>query len=138
MDGFPAGVAVRLTGLNYDVLDYWAKTDFIAPSVAPAAGKGTQRVYSFRDLVALRVARELRDAGISVQALRQIVKKLKEGERIENPFAEERLIVAGDDVILTCDTDELVSVLRRHGQLYLTAVVNLANVVEELRTALAA
>jgi DNA-binding transcriptional MerR regulator len=136
MQGFSAGLAARLSGLNYDVMDYWAKTSFIVPSIAPAAGKGSQRAYSFRDLVALRVARELRDAGLSLQALRKVVAKLKETEGIENPLAEERLIITGDDVILARNTDELVSILRRPGQLYLIAVVNLANVVEELRKAL--
>jgi DNA-binding transcriptional MerR regulator len=139
MDGdFTAGQAVRVSGLPYPVLDYWAKSGFIVPSITTAAGSGSQRRYSFRDVVALRVARELRDAGISLQSLRKVIGKLKESEGIENPLAEERLILAGDDVVLVRSEEELLSQIRRPGQLYLTAVVNLANVVEELRKAIAA
>jgi DNA-binding transcriptional MerR regulator len=137
-DAFTAGQAVRVSGLPYPVLDYWAKSGFIVPSVTAAAGSGSQRRYSFRDIVALRVARELRDAGISLQSLRKVIAKLRESEGIENPLAEERLILAGDDVVLVRSEEELLSQIRRPGQLYLTAVVNLANVVEELRKAIAA
>jgi DNA-binding transcriptional MerR regulator len=137
-DGFMAGWAARLTGLAYHDLDYWARSGFIVPSVAAAAGKGSQRAYSFRDLVALRVARELRDAGISLPALRRVVQYLRESEGLDHPLAEARLVVAGDDVIMSRSDEELLSLLKRPGQTYLTALVNLANVVEELRSAIAA
>ncbi|MBC7105109.1 MAG: MerR family transcriptional regulator [Firmicutes bacterium] len=51
---------LQLTGLTYRQLDYWDRSGFISPSVAAAAGPGTERLYSFRDVVALKVAKRLR------------------------------------------------------------------------------
>ena len=66
--GFTAGQAAKVTGLKYATVDYWDRSGFLSPSVAGAQGKGSDRVYSFQDLIALRVARQLREAGISLQA----------------------------------------------------------------------
>ena len=70
-DSFSTGDAVRITGVSFRNIDYWARTKFIVPSVAEAKGTGTERRYSFSDLLALRVARELREAGVSTQSLRR-------------------------------------------------------------------
>jgi hypothetical protein len=63
---------------------------------------------------------------------------LSKSQGLDHPLAEARLVVAGDDVILARSDEELLSLLKRPGQIYLTAVVNLANIVEELRNAIAA
>jgi DNA-binding transcriptional MerR regulator len=60
-DSFSTGDAVRITGVSFRNIDYWARTRFIVPSIAEAKGTGTERKYSFSDLLALRVARELRE-----------------------------------------------------------------------------
>jgi len=86
-------------------IDYWAKTGFIAPSIADATGRGTERKYAFDDLVALRVARGLRQAGISMQALRLIVTGLRAKKGVRNPLAESRLIAVGSDVDLVNSRD---------------------------------
>ena len=75
-DSFSTGDAVRITGVSFRNIDYWARTKFIVPSIAEAQGTGTERRYSFTDLLALRVARELREAGVSTQSLRRVVEFL--------------------------------------------------------------
>jgi DNA-binding transcriptional MerR regulator len=75
---FSTREAARVSGVSHRTVDYWAKTKLLVPSIADANGTGTDRLYSFDDLVALRVVRELRQAGISTQALREVVKKLRE------------------------------------------------------------
>ena len=75
---FSTREAAQVSGVSHRTVDYWAKTKLIVPSIADANGTGTDRLYSFDDLVALRVVRELRLAGISTQALREVVKKLRE------------------------------------------------------------
>ena len=74
--------AQRLSGLSARRLQYWDETDFIRPSVAARKGRGTPRLYSFRDLVQLRVAAVLRDT-LSLQALR----RLKDVLDVDAPFA---------------------------------------------------
>src|SRR6266852_37189 len=92
---FSTGDAVRITGVSFRNIDYWARTKFIAPSIAEAEGTGTERRYSFSDLLALRVARELREAGISTQSLRRIVEFLRTRKSWNNPLADCHLIVTG-------------------------------------------
>jgi DNA-binding transcriptional MerR regulator len=99
-EGFSTVEAAKVAGLPPRTVDYWAKTGFIAPSIADATGRGTEREYSFDDLVALCVARGLRKAGISMQALRLIVTGLRAKKGVRNPLAESRLIAVGSDVDL--------------------------------------
>src|SRR4051812_21470747 len=97
-DSFSTGDAVRITGVSFRNIDYWARTKFIVPSIAEAQGTGTERRYSFSDLVALRVARELREAGVSTQSLRRIVDHVRTRKGLTNPLPECRLIITGSDV----------------------------------------
>src|SRR5437764_13249821 len=95
-DSFSTGEAVRITGVSFRNIDYWARTKFIVPSIAEAQGTGTERRYSFSDLLALRVARELRDAGVSTQKLRRVVEFLRTRKGLTtHPLAECRLIMTG-------------------------------------------
>src|SRR5260370_38479160 len=68
--GYTTKQVTEITEVKYRPLDYWAKSGFLEPSIAEAAGTGTERVYSLRDLIALRVTRDLREPGFSVRMLR--------------------------------------------------------------------
>lgn len=133
MQGFTAGEAEKLTGVPYDRLDYWVRSGFIKPSIAGAKGKGSKRLYSFRDLVALKTAKELRNLGVPLQTLRKVVRYLRQFKGLENPLAEARLVVAGNDVLLVQSQEELISVLKNPGQGVLHLVLDLPKVVEELQ-----
>src|ERR1700733_13920707 len=98
MESYSTGDAVRITGVSFRNIDYWARTRFIVPSIAEAKGTGSERRYSFSDLLALRVAREFREAGISTQSLRRVVEFLRRQKGLVNPLAECHLIVTGSDV----------------------------------------
>src|SRR5439155_10279160 len=115
-ESFSAGEASKISGVPYSNLDYWARTKFIAPSISEAKGIGTERKYAFNDLVALRVAQQLREAGVSTQALRTIVEFLRNKRGLEHPLAEARLVVVGSDVKLVSNCDELISLLKKPGQ----------------------
>lgn len=132
-ESFSAGQASRVTGVPYRNIDHWARTKFIVPSISDASGTGTERRYSFDDLVALRVARELRQAGVSTQALRRIVEFLKAKKGLRNPLAETRLVVVGSDVQLVNGCRELESLLSRPGQAVFAFMLDLGRAVEEVR-----
>ncbi|MGC7845705.1 MerR family transcriptional regulator [Desulforudis sp. 1088] len=131
--GFTAKDAVKLTGVPYDRLDYWDRSGFLKPGMLAARGKGSKRLYSFRDLVALRTARELRDLGVPLQTLRRVMDYLRQIKELEYPLSEMRLVVAGNDIILVQGEKELLSLLRMPGQGVLQLVYNLPQAVEELR-----
>jgi DNA-binding transcriptional MerR regulator len=132
-ESFSAGEASRIAGVPYRNIDHWARTKFIVPSISDANGTGTERKYAFDDLVALRVARELRQAGISTQALRRVVQflKVKRGQR--NPLAESRLVVVGSDVQMVNGCKELESLLNRPGQAVFAFMLDLGRTVKEIK-----
>lgn len=77
ISGFSAGEVQKLTGLTYRQLDHWARTEFIEPSTIEKIGLKTRRLYSFTDILAIRTAMQLLDAGIPLQRLRKAVNKLQ-------------------------------------------------------------
>lgn len=74
--GFRGPVAAQIAGITYRQLDYWDRTSLVSPTVSPAEGSGTKRLYGFRDIVALRTVKRLLDAGISLQSVRTAIEFL--------------------------------------------------------------
>ncbi len=75
---FSTREAARISCVTHRTVDYWAKTKLIVPSIADANGTGSDRLYNFDDLMALRVAGALRESGTSTQALRKVIAYLRE------------------------------------------------------------
>lgn len=76
--GYRAPAAARAAGITYRQLDYWARTSVLTPSLDASSGSGTQRLYSFRDIVVLRVIKRLLTAGISLASVRAAVQWMHE------------------------------------------------------------
>jgi DNA-binding transcriptional MerR regulator len=75
--GYRGVTACHAVGISYRQLDYWARTGLVVPSIRDASGSGTQRLYSFRDLVVLKVVKRLLDAGVSLQNIRRAIETLR-------------------------------------------------------------
>ena len=76
--GYRGPTACSAAGITYRQLDYWARTGLVEPTVRGATGSGTQRLYSFRDILILKIIKRLLDAGISLQQIRTAVQHLYE------------------------------------------------------------
>jgi DNA-binding transcriptional MerR regulator len=111
--GFSGTKAATIVGITYRQLDYWARTDLIRPSLTDAAGSGSRRLYSYRDLLELRVIKSLLDAGIKLESVRTDFEYLR--THLETDIASAHLVISGSDVIL-CDGEQLIDVMRRGGQ----------------------
>ncbi len=134
-EGFSTAQVERLTSIGAKTLHFWDRSGFLAPSVVQAHGTGSRRIYSFRDLVALRVAGQLRDAGISLQSLRKVVSALRDMHGLEQPLAETYLVTNGHDVFEK-HGDDVMSVLRQPGQAMFSFVIDLSRTVEALHEAM--
>jgi len=75
--GYRGTTACKAADITYRQLDYWARTDLVVPSIRDASGSGTQRLYSFRDMVVLKVVKRLLDAGVSLQNIRKAIASLR-------------------------------------------------------------
>jgi DNA-binding transcriptional MerR regulator len=127
-DGFRGPQVCTLIGITYRQLDYWARTGLLRPSIADARGSGTQRRYSYHDVLELKVIKQLLDAGISLQRARRAVECLREG--LGGDVAATNLVLVGTDSVLAHSDGEVVDLLKG-GQGVLN-IVPLSGVVEEL------
>lgn len=121
---YNAKTVCKLTGITYRQIDYWDKTHFIKPSVSEAEGTGSVRLYSFQDLVQLKVAKTLKDQGVSLQKMRKAVTWLEKNfPDVKKPLAELRLITDGNNVfVLTDDKKKILDTLSK-GQLVMSIAV---------------
>lgn len=111
--GFSGSKAASVVGISYRQLDYWARTDLIRPSLCDAAGSGSRRLYSYRDLLELRVIKSLLDAGIKLESVRKAFTYLR--QQADTDIAAATLVISGSDVLL-CDGEQLIDIVRRGGQ----------------------
>lgn len=75
--GYRGAIACKAAGITYRQLDYWARTDLVVPTVRSASGSGTQRLYSFRDVLVLKIVKRLLDTGVSLQQIRTSIEHLR-------------------------------------------------------------
>ena len=111
--GYRGQVACNAAGISYRQLDYWARTGLVVPTIRPAAGSGSQRLYSFRDIITLKVVKRLLDTGVSLHNIRIAVNHLR--ERGDADLATITLISDGASVY-ECTSDDEVIDLVRNGQ----------------------
>ncbi|WP_420177035.1 MerR family transcriptional regulator [Luteococcus sp. OSA5] len=111
--GFRGPVACKAAGITYRQLDYWARTKLVTPEIRGAEGSGTQRLYSFRDILMLKVIKRLIDAGISLQQIRVAIDHLR--QRGVEDLTQVTLMSDGVSVY-ECTSDMEVVDLLRGGQ----------------------
>ena len=129
---FNTKVVSKIIGLSTRQIDYWDRTHFIKPSVSEASGYGSVRLYSFNDLIQLKVAKTLMDKGISLQKIRKAITYLKKNmPEVERPLAELRFITDGETIfVLTSDKKVIVDTLK-NGQLVFSLA--LGRIIEDLK-----
>jgi DNA-binding transcriptional MerR regulator len=108
--GYRGPTACAVAGITYRQLDYWARTGLVEPSIRPATGSGSQRLYGFRDILVLKVVKRLLDTGVSLHNIRSAVKHLR--ERGVNDLAQITLMSDGATVYECTSADEVVDLLQ--------------------------
>ena len=128
---FSGTKAAQIVGITYRQLDYWARTDLVRPTLADASGSGTRRQYSYRDLLELRMIKNLLDAGIKLESVRDVFTNLR--ATVASDITSAHLVISGNQVVL-CDGDSWIDLVRK-GQGVLN-VLPLASVKDEIDSAL--
>ena len=127
-EGYRGPQVCAVVGITYRQLDYWARTHLVRPSLHDAAGSGTQRLYSYRDLVELKVVKSLLDAGVSLQTARKAIDYLR--SHLGEDLASASLVLDGSKSVLAISDTQIVDLVRQ-GQGVLN-IVPLARVVDAL------
>jgi DNA-binding transcriptional MerR regulator len=127
-EGFSGREAADIVGITYRQLDYWARTGLVEPTVRSAHGSGSQRLYSFRDILVLKLVKRLLDTGISLQQIRVAIQQLHEaGVR---DLTQTTLISDGASVYLCTSSDEVIDLLGRGQGVFGIAVGKVLREVE--------
>ena len=106
---FSGAHAALIAGITYRQLDYWARTNLIRPSLVDAKGSGSRRSYVYRDLLELKVIKNLLDAGIKLESVREVFNYLR--SHVDTDIAAAHIVISGKAVVL-CQGDQLVDVVR--------------------------
>lgn len=108
--GYRGPVACSAAGITYRQLDYWARTGLVVPSVRGASGSGSQRLYSFRDILVLRIIKRLIDTGVSLHNIRAAVDHL--ATRRREDLARITLMSDGASIYECRSADEVIDLVR--------------------------
>jgi DNA-binding transcriptional MerR regulator len=127
--GYSAKFTADVVGITYRQLDYWARTDLIAPSLVQAAGSGSRRLYSYDDLVRLKVIKRLLDNGIKLEKVRAIFDYVR--NELGEDISSANLVIDGANAAIVRSQDELIDALQR-GQ----GVLPLSNIGREVDAAI--
>lgn len=117
--GYRVPDVCKIIGISYRQLDYWARTGLVRPSIKDAQGSGTQRQYSFQDLVVLKVIKSLLDTGVSLQRVRKAVEYLHD---MKKPASGVTLMSDGARIYEAASPEAVVDLLARGQGVFAIAV----------------
>lgn len=126
--GYRGATACVAAGITYRQLDYWARTDLVAPSIKSAAGSGSQRLYSFRDILVLKIVKRLLDTGVSLQNIRIAVEHLR--SRGVADLESMTLMSDGVSIYECANADEIIDLLQGGQGVFGIAINRVWNEVE--------
>ncbi len=115
MDAYDSKTASSIVGVSLRQLQYWDERDFIRPSVKLADGRGTKRLYSFQDLICLKVIKALAYHGFTLQKIRRCLKPLKDNSaHTERPAESLKYLTDGEELfVITNDRRKILDAIER-------------------------
>ncbi len=125
--GYRGPNVCKIVGISYRQLDYWTTTGLITPSVRDADGSGSQRLYSFEDIVALKVIKSLLDAGVSLQRIRAALEYVRDQDLSLRNLT---LLSDGAKVYALDDNQQVIDLLGRGQGVFAIAVAPVYEAVE--------
>lgn len=133
MEGFSAEQASRFSGCTAHQLRYWDRISLVRPSVQSTGGRpGVRRLYSFRDVVSLRVIKSLLDGGMSLQRVRRAIEFLRKKAGLDEHLSELKLVTDGKSVFKICRGDgEILDALRNGQMAFFLAIDDIARSVDK-------
>jgi len=108
--GYRGPTVCRVVDITYRQLDYWARTDLVVPSIRTATGSGSQRLYSFRDILVLKIVKRLLDTGVSLNQIRVAVGHLR--ERGVDDLSQITLMSDGSSVFECTSADQVIDLVQ--------------------------
>ncbi len=109
--GFSGRKTAEIVDITYRQLDYWARTDLVRPSLMDARGSGSRRRYTYRDLLELKVIKNLLDAGIRLESVREVFSYLR--DELGEDVSSANLVISGNRSVLVRSGEEIIDLLQK-------------------------
>ena len=130
-NAFTSKQAIFLSGCTSHQLRYWDKVDLVVPSIQSSNGKpGVPKLYSFRDIVSLRVIKTLLDNGMSIQRVRRAWRYLKRNGELGSQLSNVKLVTDGSS-IYTVEEDQVLDALKMGQLAFFETIDQVTRTVEE-------
>ena len=126
--GYRGATACSAADISYRQLDYWARTGLVEPSIQPASGSGSQRLYSFKDILVLKIVKRLLDTGVSLQNIRTAVEHLR--SRGVTELESITLMSDGASIYECASADDIIDLLQGGQGVFGIAISKVWNEVE--------
>jgi len=110
-DGFGGKRTAEIVGISYRQLDYWARTELIQPSLADAKGSGSRRLYSYKDLLELKVIKTLLDSGIKLETVRDVFTYMR--DQLDEEISSANLVISGKGSVVIHTGEELIDLVKK-------------------------
>ena len=113
MEFFNSKTVSRLAEVSLRQIQYWDEKGFIRPTVRQATGRGSRRLYSFSDLVKLKIVKNLSDHGLNLRRIRRCLHHLGDHSRLgSRPAKSLKYLTDGKNLfVLTDDSKEILGAL---------------------------
>jgi DNA-binding transcriptional MerR regulator len=131
--GYRGPEVCRIVGITYRQLDYWARTGLIRPSVADAPGSGYTRLFSYGDLISLKLIKAFLDAGASLKQVRSAIEYINRAVG-DGSATEAFLVLTDSSPVIAHNSAELNDVIHDGQGVY--NVASLAGIRDEVDDAI--
>lgn len=129
---FNTRMVCGVVGITSRQVNYWDKTGIIKPSVVQASGSGSRRLYSFVDLVQFKVAKFLKDAGLSLQKIRKSLRWLgAHYPDLKHPLADLKFLTDGETIFVVSNNRRIIVDTLNSGQIIHS--IALGELIQELK-----
>ena len=111
--GYTGPEVCKITDISYRQLDHWTTTKLITASVRNIKGSGFHRIYSFNDIVLVKLVKKLRSAGISLQKIRIALKNVNKILGKNSNISDVSIFSDGSSIYVLTDNDQMIDLLKK-------------------------
>jgi DNA-binding transcriptional MerR regulator len=130
---FSAKEAAAISGVPIADVDGWARRDVLSPSVRPASGRGSSRLFSWADIVALVVASMFKQLGLPPTRIQPLLRAIQARKDLDAKACPDEFVVLANDKVVSVGAEQMTSVFKAAGA-GVSPVVYLPELVDECVT----
>ena len=111
--GYTGPQVCKIVGISYRQLDHWTTTKLVNSSLRNIKGSGHHRTYSFEDLLTVKIIKNLREAGMSLQKIRQALKALQKLMGSDSNYSDVTVVSDGQSIYASRDEMQFIDILKK-------------------------